>query len=595
MPFDAFNTSRSNRENRDGVQVSTLPKNCDAEIHRLFKLLRIPIRSAHLLRLLIYISNGEIEFELSNRSLAEALFYDTEKTANVRALVNSFDKWQSKVGISLLTRIRVGSRVTGNDSAIEYKVSKYRWTGLAAVVQAFYAGDLKRLTFVVDSLVANAPAWTPNAKTHYPSERIRIERKRKTVKTLVKQIAAHDQDQGLNPTDFPTQLSQTVEYDWAVRHLEDNRRSFQVSFESRLEAHVRAPEDQAFDDPSMGGRQKTTPYNHYLTRNELKRNRKRGGANDGMVPNRTRPTPENGQKGRLRAALNYADEGLPVFPCHSTVDLGNGYQCTCRSGKECPNPGKHPRCKRGLDSATTDRSKIKRWWKSWPDANIAIATGRGSGIFVLDVDSQKGGVYALEELREQYKAVFGASCEPLSETAVSTTGGGGLHYFYRYPAGLEISNSTEKIGAGLDIRGDGGYVIAPGSSHISGAAYRWAGSGIEIGNAPDWLVYEAIRKEDTHQAPEEDARTIIFSQKDLIPIGMRNDALFMWGCGLINSFPFVDVKELLKTRNKTGTEKPLNQKEINTLIRSVMKYSKGMSATDGYRRLGHSTVARELV
>ena len=57
------------------------------------------------------------------------------------------------------------------------------------------------------------------------------------------------------------------------------------------------------------------------------------------------------------------------------------------------------------------------------------------------------------------------------------TGGGGEHYYYRAPKGAAIRNNVGKLGEGLDLRGVGGYVIAPPSLHISGHPYVWSVDG----------------------------------------------------------------------------------------------------------------------
>ena len=149
--------------------------------------------------------------------------------------------------------------------------------------------------------------------------------------------------------------------------------------------------------------------------------------------------------GHLRsAALKYAAQGLSVFPCKPR--------------------GKTPLTKHGLKDATCDLDQIKAWWDRWPEANVAIATGAISGTIVLDVDPRHGGDDSLATL----EASFGK----LPETPTVLTGGGGLHIYFRHP-GIEIPNSAGRVGPGIDVRGDGGYVIAPPSIHASGNEYLW--------------------------------------------------------------------------------------------------------------------------
>src|SRR6266849_1224690 len=89
----------------------------------------------------------------------------------------------------------------------------------------------------------------------------------------------------------------------------------------------------------------------------------------------------------LDAALAYAARGWHVFPCHTPTPQGG---CSCRR-PSCEDIGKHPRTKNGLQDATTEEATIRRWWKMWPEANVAIRTGAISGLVVLDQDNRKGG------------------------------------------------------------------------------------------------------------------------------------------------------------------------------------------------------------
>src|SRR4029077_18768365 len=142
------------------------------------------------------------------------------------------------------------------------------------------------------------------------------------------------------------------------------------------------------------------------------------------------------------AALQLAQKGLAVFPCQPR--------------------GKEPACDAGLHAATCDIERINRWWQAVPDLNVGIATGTASGIFVLDIDGE-GGEASLRRLEQE-------NC-PLPPTIEAITGKG-RHCYFRMRG--SIRNSAGQIGAGLDIRGDGGYVIAPPSIHPSGRAYSWS-------------------------------------------------------------------------------------------------------------------------
>jgi len=175
----------------------------------------------------------------------------------------------------------------------------------------------------------------------------------------------------------------------------------------------------------------------------------------------------------LQSALALAALDLHVLPLHCARD---GI-CSCRN-KQCRTPGKHPRTGKGVKDASTDLSRIERWWKKNPDANVGVATG--NGLRVLDVDPRNGGDATLAKL----VAVHG----PLPKTVTIETGGGGQHYYFRVPPGAP--NSCGIVGPGLDIKGEGGYVVAAGSVHASGAKYRYRVSfnKAEIAGLPAWLA-----------------------------------------------------------------------------------------------------------
>lgn len=207
------------------------------------------------------------------------------------------------------------------------------------------------------------------------------------------------------------------------------------------------------------------------------------------------------------AARDYAAHGWAVFPCHTpTRDeaQGGALVCSCHKGARCTNVGKHPRWQRGiLEHGFHDASKsaavIAEWWRLWPRANPAIATGAVSGLIVLDIDRARGGVCSLGELQ-------GHQLPQLPPTRTVLTGGGGYHRFFRHPgAGVEIAGGSDVFGEhlpGLDLRADGGYIVAPPSLHQSGKSYAWAPGTEELAIAelPEaWLRYLIARTERMRQ------------------------------------------------------------------------------------------------
>jgi hypothetical protein len=201
----------------------------------------------------------------------------------------------------------------------------------------------------------------------------------------------------------------------------------------------------------------------------------------------------------LDAALEYARNGIPVFPC---------------------NPlDKKPLTARGFKDAVTDEAQIRAWWAKWPNAMIGAPTGSASGMWVLDVDKDPvrnvDGMAALMKLIAQHGE--------LPETLMAITPRGGRHLFFAWSNGIDIRNSTGKLGRGLDVRGNGGYVCLPPSRRADGALYQWERNNAnKVVDAPDWLT-ELVRKR-----PQGWARTALEQECEIVAAakpGTRNNAL----------------------------------------------------------------------
>jgi hypothetical protein len=227
----------------------------------------------------------------------------------------------------------------------------------------------------------------------------------------------------------------------------------------------------------------------------------------------------------LNAALEYAKKGKPVFPLHGLL---NG-QCTC--GKDCGNNrSKHPRILGGFKNATVDEAKIREWWNLWPDANIGVPTGQPSHFVVLDIDPRHGGQDSLAQLQVRYG--------PLPDTLRQNTGGGGYHLAFSSPEGAIIHNSTGLSGfEGLDVRGDGGYIVVAPSLHHSGNCYKWDKSTPRIpAELPQWLLDLMTNKQDRDKNHgNAKAYFDMASMLAGVPEGRRNDTLFRAACKLRNA------------------------------------------------------------
>ena len=215
------------------------------------------------------------------------------------------------------------------------------------------------------------------------------------------------------------------------------------------------------------------------------------------------------------AAFRLAMRGLHVFP------LGRG--------SKIPVKGTH-----GCRGATQDLDVVRAWWAKWPSANIAIATGKASGLWVLDLDVKEDvgldGRASLAELEARHG--------PLPATIESMTPSGGRHLYWRWNAGVhEIRNSCGRTGPGLDVRGQGGSAVAPPSVLADGRRYRWLKNGAKaITEAPAWLVALALPpppppKQEPKPPPDDIERYVAsaaaaeLAELECAPEGTRNEAL----------------------------------------------------------------------
>ena len=137
----------------------------------------------------------------------------------------------------------------------------------------------------------------------------------------------------------------------------------------------------------------------------------------------------------LNAAISYVQNGLHIFPL-----------------MPCD---KRPLTKNGFKDASDNIEDIYKWWGQYPDANIGLPTGELNNLVVVDID----GVYPPE-------------WPPLQPTHVVKTAKG-HHYYYAYPEGFDIRSRTKIDGYDIDVRANGGYVVAPPSYHPNGGRYEF--------------------------------------------------------------------------------------------------------------------------
>jgi hypothetical protein len=267
---------------------------------------------------------------------------------------------------------------------------------------------------------------------------------------------------------------------------------------------------------------------------------------------------------KLTAALAYAEKlGWAVLPLHSVNADGT---CTCRK-PECDSIGKHPCTKNGHLEATKDLDRIRHWWAEWPDANIGVRTGAKSGIVVIDIDPRKDGDNSFEDLEKEIGK--------LPDTGEQHTGSGGRHLIFNYQ-GKEVKCSRSELGSGIDVKGDGGYIVVDPSSNANGP-YVWELSSdlfdVKIADLPQRLEQKLVENNDhQHQKP---AAPI----PEKIPEGERNSTLLSVagstrrrGCTADEILP-----ALLKLNERC--EPPLPPTEVEQIAVSVSRYAPGENGT----------------
>lgn len=251
------------------------------------------------------------------------------------------------------------------------------------------------------------------------------------------------------------------------------------------------------------------------------------------------------------AAAWYAQHGIPVMPC-------------------LPRD-KRPLTAHGFKDATTDPATVAAWWSEHPDANIAIPTGTASGLLVVDVDPRNGGPADRSELIER----FG----PIPDTAEVLTGGGGRHLFFRHPGGKVPKELCE----GVDLKADGGYVIAPPSIHPTGKRYEIDGMGgaaafLKVADPPAWLTERIFAQyEDGDGASSHGGK--MPASPEPIPAGRRNATLTsMAGAMRRKGMPEVAILAGLEAVNAACCRPPLPEPEVRRIVASVGRYEPEQAA-----------------
>lgn len=214
--------------------------------------------------------------------------------------------------------------------------------------------------------------------------------------------------------------------------------------------------------------------------------------------------------------------------------------------------------------ATTDPQTIARWWANWPAAGVGIATGAESDVIVVDVDPRHGGDDSVDDLVTAHGE--------LPETWTCSTAGGGRHLYFRHPGG-RVGNRAG-LWPGIDLRGGGGYVVAPPTELEGGRAYLWqAGDGpheVALAAAPAWLVEMLVSRDGEREARPADEWAALV--RDGADQGGRNQAVARLAGYLLRRrlAPRV-VLELLRAWSEARCRPPLSEEEITRTVDSIAR------------------------
>jgi Bifunctional DNA primase/polymerase, N-terminal/Primase C terminal 1 (PriCT-1) len=214
-----------------------------------------------------------------------------------------------------------------------------------------------------------------------------------------------------------------------------------------------------------------------------------------------------------------------------------------------------------LQSTRPAAADVMQWYRRWPHANVGIVTGEISNLIVIDIDPQHGGEQSLERLQRQ----FGV----MPPTVEAATGSGGRHLYFAHP-GAPVHNRAG-LAPGIDLRGDGGYIVAPPSMHPSGRPYAWAPGrspqDISLAPLPRWLLGRMTASPRLGRTLPEWRRLV----HEGVPEGRRNSTIASLAGHLLwhGVDPTVTL-ELLLAWNRMRCRPPLDDAEAAQVVENIV-------------------------
>lgn len=242
----------------------------------------------------------------------------------------------------------------------------------------------------------------------------------------------------------------------------------------------------------------------------------------------------------LDVAMFYAEHNIKVFPVK--------------------RQDKKPLCASGFKSASMDIAQLQEWNKKFPDCNIGIPTGHINGLLVVDVDGEEG-FKSLAQLEQQHGKL-------IAPTVIT---GKGKHLYFNMPVNTDIKSSVSKIANHIDIRANGGYVVAPPSLHENGHRYIWESftTNQDFPEAPTWLI-SLMTNTEKQTLPVSG----VLEEISNAPQGQRNDTLYKHSISLIARAKkgFLDMEEIKENIIDAAMLSGLSKEESIKTFDNALKF-----------------------
>jgi len=537
--------------------------------------------------------------------------------SRVRAWIDALDEWQFSVGVQLFVIVRGGDLV--RDSAgvvqthpdgspvrtktkfIDYLKPRVDDGVLRARASALWKQHPGRaLEAQVAAVIADLPALGTREESgacRKPSTPLSVDvyeqRQEERIKATVEKIAHEIELKGGDPFTFVRRLARDlVKMAGSLDRTEDARHDL-ISLDrvnrqdgaasNGSPAYMCKSEDGEDPDPEDDNdppprKEKLTQAATEAPQNEMFTNSKSG---------ETSPEVRAEAARRVGHALQFAAERIGVLPIWGVFDG----VCDCPKGSECRSPGKHPHGRlapNGVYSASYDAKTIRGWFEADPRINYGLAMGGELNLICVDIDPRNDGDATYCDLVEH----FGSEAFP--ETFTQKTGGDGWHKLYRLPEAMKAAKGElkAKLGPGVDVKGEGGYIVGASSAHVSGKTYE-----VETNEyiAPaSACVVEALRKSRdgaesasviNFQAHRDRKGSVHSGLVRRFGVGERNDGLRDVACGRwVHGWaetPDDLLRQLIEVRDTrcewSPGDPPPSDAELRDLVdRTVRKFARGV-------------------